>query len=117
MTDKTFVISKKYRLSGIYKEDGARVYYDTDSHSGGYPYWSSFGQYKEFNSLDKVPTLKADDPMLQQVTSVEVLEVTTSARVISKEEMISDAKAKVISKIQQLQSDLDKEIAALENIK
>ena len=75
MSQKTFTIRKAYVLSAINKQ-GERVYYDTDDHSGGWPYWSTFTSIrKEYASLDKVPVIKPTDYMYKEVNTIEVLEV------------------------------------------
>jgi hypothetical protein len=113
----TFTIKKAYALSAIDKA-GKRVYYDTDSHSGGYPYWSPyFGSHKTWESLDKIPTFSSTDYMRRDVTSIEVLEVKVQAKVVSTTEIVSEAKAKAMAEIERIQQDLKKKVAALEGMK
>jgi hypothetical protein len=116
MTQKTFTLRSAYILSGI-KKDGSRVYYDTDDHSGGYPYWSTYcSTRKEFPTLDKVPTIGAKDYMRNDVIAIEVLEVTHRAKIISSTELVSDAKAKAMAEIEKIQKELAKKIAKLEGM-
>lgn len=117
MPSKSFTIRKAYVLSAINKK-GERVYYDTDSHSGGWPYWSTFGG-KEFLSLDKVPTIKRDskDYMSNEVTTIEVLEVIHRAKVIQTTELVSEARAKAEAEIAKIQRELAQKIALLEGVK
>ena len=116
MSSKTFTISKAYVLSAI-KKDGSRVYYDTDAHSGGYPYWSPGGYtLKQFHELDKIPTFKADDYMRREVTSIEVLEVKYQARVVQSTEVVSEVKAKAMIEIAKIEKELARKIAALEGM-
>ena len=113
---KSFVIRKAYVLSAI-KKDGSRVYYDTDAHSGGYPYWSTFTSiHKEFPSLDKVPVIGPKDYMRNEVTTIEVLEVTYRAKVVSSTELVSEAKAKAMAEIDKIQKELARKIASLEGM-
>lgn len=117
MSVKTFTISKAYILSAI-KKDGSRVYYDTDAHSGGYPYWSTYSSScKRFEVLDKIPTLRGDDYMRTDVVSIEVLEVKMQAKVIESTEMVSDAKAKAMAEIAEIEKELARKIAMLEGTK
>ena len=117
MSTKTFTIRKAYVLSAINKQ-GERVYYDTDSHSGGWPYWSTFTSIRqEFASLDKVPVIKPADYMYKEVTSIEVLEVTHRAKVIKTTELVSEARAKAEAEIAKIQKDLAQKIAMLECVK
>ena len=117
MSSKTFTISKAYILSAI-KKDGSRVYYDTDSHSGGYPYWSTYAMScKRFDSLDKIPTLKGDDYMRTDVVSIEVLEVKYQAKIVESTELVSEARAKAMAEIDKIQKELAHKIAMLEGVK
>jgi hypothetical protein len=117
MSTKTFTIRKAYVLSAINKK-GERVYYDTDSHSGGYPYWSTFTSIrKEFASLDKVPVIKPTDYMYKDVNTIEVLEVTHRAKVIQTTELVSEARAKAEAEIAKIQKELAQKIAMLEGVK
>ena len=117
MSVKTFTISKAYILSAINKA-GKRVYYDTDSHSGGYPYWSDYAAgCKRFEVLDKIPTLKGTDYMRTDVVSIEVLEVKMQAKVIESTEMVSEAKAKAMAEIAKIEKELARKIAMLEGTK
>ena len=113
---KAFTISKAYVLSAI-KKDGKRVYYDTDSHSGGYPYWSTSALgCKQFYELDKIPTIGPKDYMRNEVTVIEVLEVKNQATVISSTELVSEAKAKAMAEIDKIQKELARKVAALEGM-
>jgi hypothetical protein len=113
----TFTIKKAYALSAIEKS-GKRVFYDTDSHSGGYPYWSSyFSQHKTFESLDKIPTFSSTDYMRRDVTAIEVLEVEIRAKVVQTTELVSEAKAKAMAEVDKIQRELAKKVAALEGMK
>ena len=113
----TFTIKKAYSLSAIDKA-GKRVYYDTDSHSGGYPYWSPyFNQFKTWESLDKVPTFSSTDYMRRDVTSIEVIQVEIRAKVVSTTEIVSEAKAKAMAEIDKIQKELTRKIAQLEGMK
>lgn len=116
-TAKTFTISKAYILSAINKA-GQRVYYDTDSHSGGYPYWSTYwNQHKTWESLDKIPTFSGTDYMRRDVTSIEVLEVKIQATVVQTTEIVSEAKAKAMAEIAKIEKELARKIAMLEGTK
>ena len=117
MSVKTFIISKAYILSAI-KKDGSRVYYDTDAHSGGYPYWSTYANScKRFEVLDKIPTFTGTDYMRTDVVSIEVLEVKMQAKVIESTEMVSEAKAKAMAEIAKIEKELARKIAMLEGTK
>ena len=116
MSATSFTIRKAYVLSAI-KKDGSRVYYDTDAHSGGYPYWSTWASiHKEFPSLDKVPTIGPKDYMRNEVTSIEVLEVSYKAKVVQTTELVSEAKAKAMAEIDKIQKELARKIASLEGM-
>lgn len=116
MTQKTFTLRSAFVLSGI-KKDGSRVFYDTDDHSGGYPYWSTLvSQRKEFSTLDKVPTIGPKDYMRNDVITIEVLEVTYRAKVVSSTELVSEAKAKAMAEVEKIQAELTKKIALLEGM-
>jgi hypothetical protein len=116
-TATTFTIKKAYALSAIDKA-GKRVYYDTDSHSGGYPYWSPYlNQHKFWDALDKIPTFSSTDYMRRDVTSIEVLEVKIQAKVVQTTEIVSEARAKAMSEIAQIEKELARKIAMLEGTK
>ena len=113
----TFTIKRAYALSAIDKA-GKRVYYDTDSHSGGYPYWSPWlNQHKTWDALDKIPTFSSTDYMRQDVVSIEVLEVEIQARVVSTTEIVSEVRAKVMAEIEKLELELRRKVALLEGTK
>lgn len=117
MSDKTFTIKKAYTLSAINKA-GQRVYYDTDAHSGGYPYWSPyFSQHQTWESLDKIPTFTGTDYMRREVVTIEVLEVKVQAKVVQTTEIVSEARAKAEAEIAKIQKDLAHKIAMLEGVK
>lgn len=113
----TFTIKKAYALSAIDKA-GKRVFYDTDSHSGGYPYWSPyFNQHKTWESLDKIPSFSGTDYMRRDVTSIEVLEVKIQAKVVQTTEIVSEARAKAMAEIAKIEKELAHKIAMLEGTK
>ena len=113
----TFTIKKAYALSAIDKA-GKRVYYDTDSHSGGYPYWSPyFNQFKTWDSLDKIPVMGGENYMRRDVTSIEVIEVKVQAKVVQTTELVSEARAKAEAEIAKIQKELAQKIAMLEGVK
>ena len=116
-TATTFTIKKAFALSAIDKA-GKRVYYDTDAHSGGYPYWSPyFNQFKTWDTLDKVPVMGGEDYMRREVTSIEVVEVKVQAKVVQTTEIVSEARAKAEAEIAKIQKELARKIAQLENVK
>ena len=116
MSQKTFTVSTDYMLSAI-KKDGTRVYYDTDDHSGGYPYWSTYASgAKKFQDLTKIPTFKGTDYMRTDVVSIEVLKVEVRAKVIESTELVSEVKAKAMAEIDKIQKDLARKIATLEGM-
>jgi hypothetical protein len=113
----TFTIKKAYALSAIDKA-GKRVYYDTDSHSGGYPYWSPWlDQHRTWDELDKIPTFSSTDYMRRDVVSIEVLEVKIQAKVVQTTEIVSEAKAKAMAEIAKIEKELAHKIAMLEGTK
>lgn len=113
----TFTIKKAYALSAIDKA-GKRVYYDTDSHSGGYPYWSPYlNQHRTWDALDKMPVLGGEDYMRRDVTSIEVLEVKIQAKVVQTTEIMSEARAKAEAEITQIRKELARKLAMLEGTK
>jgi hypothetical protein len=113
----TFTIKRAYALSAIDKA-GKRVYYDTDSHSGGYPYWSPWlNQHKTWKSLDEIPTFSGTDYMRQDVVSIEVLEVEIQARVVQTTEIVSEVRAKAMAEIAKLEAELNRKVALLEGTK
>ena len=117
MPVKTFTISKSYQLSAIDKA-GKRVYYDTDAHSGGYPYWSTWAtSAKRFDSLEKIPTFSGTDYMRKEVTRIEVLEVKQQAKIVQTTEIVSEAKAKAMAEIAKIEKELARKIAMLEGTK
>jgi hypothetical protein len=113
----SFTIKKAYALSAIDKA-GERVYYDTDSHSGGYPYWSPWlDQHKTWETLDKIPTFSSTDYMRRDVVSIEVLEVEIRARVVATTEIVSEVRAKAMAEIAKLELELRRKVAQLEGVK
>jgi len=113
----TFTIRKAYVLSAINKA-GERVYYGTDSHSGGYPYWSTSDYaIKQFNSLDKIPTFSGTDYMRRDVVSIEVLEIKVQAKVVSTTEIVSEARARAEAEITEIRKELARKLALLEDVK
>jgi hypothetical protein len=115
--DSTFTIKRAYALSAIDKA-GKRVYYDTDSHSGGYPYWSPWlDQHKTWDELDKIPTFSSTDYMRTDVVSIEVLEVEIQARVVSTTEIVSEVRAKAMAEIAKLEAELNRKVSMLEGVK
>ncbi len=113
---KTFTISKTYVLSAINKK-GERVYFDTDAHSGGYPYWSTYASSaKKFDSLEKIPTIGTKDYMRNDVTVIEVLEVEMRAKVVESTELVSEARAKAEAEIAKIQKELARKISMLEGM-
>ena len=117
MSMKTFTIKKAYALSAIDKA-GKRVFYDTDSHSGGYPYWSPYlNQHKVWESLDKIPAFSGTDYMRRDITSIEVLEVKIQARIVESTEIVSEARAKAMAEIAKIEKELARKVAMLEGTK
>lgn len=117
MSSETFTIKKAYALSAIDKA-GNRVYYDTDSHSGGYPYWSPYyNQHKTWETLDKIPVQGGESYMRRDVNAIEVIEVTVQAKVVQTTEIVSEARAKAEAEIAKIQKELAHKIAMLEGTK
>lgn len=113
----TLTLTTYYVLSAVHKT-GNRVYFDTDSHSGGYPYWSSSeSDCKKFYSLDKIPTLTGTDYMRKDILRIEVLEVKQQATIVESTEMISDARAKAMAEIAKIEKELARKIELLESTK
>ena len=113
----SFTIKKAYALSAIDKA-GKRVYYDTDSHSGGYPYWSPFlDQHKTWETLDKIPTIGTKDYLKDEVTRIEILEVKIQAKVVQTTEIVSEVRAKAMAEIEKLEQELRRKVAMLEGTK
>lgn len=116
MSSKTFTIQKTYILSAL-KKTGERVYFDTDDHSGGYPYWSTFpSSAKKFDTLEKIPTIGPKDYMRNDVTAIEVLEVKMQAKVVESTELVSEAKAKAMAEIAKIEKELARKISMLEGM-
>lgn len=116
MSTKTFTIQKTYILSAINKA-GQRVYFDTDAHSGGYPYWSTWASSaKKFDTLEKIPTIGPKDYMRNDVTAIEVLEVKMQAKVVESTELVSEAKAKAMAEIAKIEKELARKISMLEGM-
>lgn len=117
MSAKSFTIRKTYALSAINKE-GKRVYYGTDQHSGGWPYWSIYPSgRKEFDTLDEIPVIDPKHFLYNQVTSIEVLEISYNAKVIRTTELVSEARAKAEAEIAKIQKELEQKISLLESVK
>ena len=116
MSTKTFTLKKAYMLTAIDKA-GKRVYYDTDAHSGGYPYWSTWTNDRTFDTLEKIPTFSGTDYMRKEVVRIEVLEVKLQAKIVESTEMVSEAKAKAMAEIAQIEKELARKIAMLEGTK
>lgn len=113
MSKETFTIKRAYALSAVDRA-GQRVYYHTDSHSGGYPYWSPwFDQHKVWESLDKIPTFSSTDYMRRDVVSIEVLEVQVQARVVTTTEIVSQHRARAMAEIEKLEQELRRKVALL----
>lgn len=113
----TFTIKKAYMLTAINKA-GLRVYYDTDAHSGGYPYWSPYyNGSRTFDSLEKIPTFSGTDYMRKEAVRIEVLEIKVQAKIVESTEMVSEAKAKAMAEIAQIEKELARKIAMLEGTK
>lgn len=97
---------------------GERVYFDIDSHSGGYPYWSTYyNDSRSYDSLDKIPVLGGEDYMRRDVVSIEVLEVKIQAKVVQTTEIMSEARAKAEAEITQIRKELARKLAQLEGTK
>lgn len=116
MSQKTITLKKSYMLTAINKA-GQRVYYDTDSHSGGYPYWSTWYNNRTFDSLDKVPTIGPKDYLRNEVVRIEVLEVKIQGKIVESTELVSEARAKAEAEIAKIQKELAHKIAMLEGTK
>jgi len=106
-------LSTKFIISGI-KADNSRVYYAIDTHSGGYPYWSTYhGSAKEFDAVVDVYQVGKEDYMRKEVIKIEVLKVESIASIVRTEEIVSAAKAKAMAEIDEIQKKLNEKTAAL----
>jgi len=106
-------LSTKFIISGI-KADKTRVYYSIDSHSGGYPYWSTYhGSAKEFDTVINVSQVGKEDYMRKEVIKIEVLKVESIASIVSTEEIVSAAKAAAMAEIDEIQKKLNEKTAEL----
>lgn len=117
MSDKSFTIKTVYVLSGI-RKTGDRVYFGTDSESGGYPYWSEYiSSATTYPTLEEVPIIGLDSPTSSGLASLEVLHVNTVATVVEPTDLISEARASAMAKIEKIQAELASRIAALGGMK
>ena len=121
MTNKDSSISQiggtKYVLSAIEK-DGRRGFYAIDQHSGGYPYWSPYLHMARLvDSVDKLDPLHTDNYMRNGVTSIEVLKLVTTATVVTTEEIESEARAKAMKEIAEIEQKLREKTAELRRLK
>ena len=117
ITSLSDVGSVKYVLSAI-ESNGKRGFYAIDSHSGGYPYWSNNLRSAELvDSLDKLDTMDNVSYLRNNVVSIEVLKIETTATVVSTEEIVSAARAKALAEIAEIEDLLRTKTAALRSLK
>ena len=117
MSDKSFTIKTVYVLPGI-RKTVERVYFAIDSRSGGYPYWSEYISSAEtYDTMEEVPIIGHGDHPSGGLVSLEVLSVSTVARVVEATELISEAKARAMAEIEKIQAELASRIAALGGMK
>lgn len=106
-------IEPKYVISAIDKTD-ARVFYATDGDSG--PYWSNwFSSAVQYRSLDKIPKIKQDSYMNQQIQYIEVLRIDTS--VVQKTSMSDVRRNKISSEIEDLRKQLEEKQKELDELR
>lgn len=116
MSTKQFTIHSKYVLSA-FDNQGERVYYAFDAHSGGYPYWAkNFNGAAVFTELEKIPTIGPSDYMHKRMSRIEILEVKYIARVVESIELVSEVKAKAMAEIEKIQKELARKISELEGM-
>ena len=114
------VLSIYYIIAGYEKGSTERKYWEIDSHSGGWPFWSTFGG-KQFSSLEEAAKVKAREAgdgsiMRERMSSIEILKVSEIAEVISTEQIVSEARQKAEEEIAKIRRELEEKVAALEKI-
>lgn len=117
MTNKDPSVSQvggtRYVLSAIQK-DGSRGFYSIDQPSGGYPFWSPYLSLARMeDAIDKLDPMTSDTYLRKGVTSIEVLKIVTTATVVSTEDMVSFARAKVMVEIAEIEKTLREKTAEL----
>ena len=101
------ILAKDYVISGVKLGDGGRVYAAVDHHSGGYLYWSEklahAARYTE-------PTRPTDSYLTTTVEKIEILEVTSTAVIITGDDLIERARQKAAEKIAAANAELQEEL-------
>ena len=116
----TTVLSTHYIIAGYERGSTDRKYWNIDSHSGGWPYWSTF-RGKHFSTLEDAAKVIANEAgpgmhMRERMSSVEILKVSEVAEVVPAEQIVSEARQKAEAEIASIRRDLEQKIAALEKI-
>lgn len=99
--NKTINLPEKYVITAIDK--GERVYYAIDSHSGGYPYWSTyFGSAKMFETLEKVVAARngaTNASYMREVTNVDIGVLRLFLGEVSETKIAEERKRVALSKL------------------
>lgn len=108
-------VDVKYVVSGI-DSNGNRVYRASDTHSGGYPYWSQHihssevRKYSSIEHLQKHETLASDD----KVVDVDVYKLETTISKTSRESIANDLRATAERQIEEILKGLQDQLSKLE---
>ena len=104
------ILAKDYVISGLTKDNGARVYAAIDQHSGGYLYWTTnLNQAARYTQ----PTRPTDGYLANSVQTIEILEITSTAVVITGDDLIERARQKAAEKIAAINAELQEELDRL----
>lgn len=99
--NKTINLPEKYVITATDK--GERVYYAIDSHSGGYPYWSTyFGSAKMFETLEKVVAARngaTNASYMREVTNVDIGVLRLFLGEVSETKIAEERKRVALSKL------------------
>lgn len=112
-------LSTEYVISVIsaIKADKKRVFLGIDSNSGGYGYWTDYvGMARKYSKLDELYKISKDDYLRKEVVEIQVLRVNEIAEIVTTEEIVSEAKAKAMAEVAEIQKKLDKKLAELRSM-
>jgi hypothetical protein len=102
-----------YVITAINTKSKEREYYATDSHSGGYPYWTSFLSSAERKKSVPVIKWSYNDCMFSEHPDIEILRIDV---IVAESWTVEDAaravftekKSKLEAEIKALQAEMDK---------
>ena len=109
----SIILETYFVISGV-KQNGERVFYATDIHSGGWPYWTDLIKNAQtFVSLKNLPIVSTSSYLQQGIDKIEILKLESVATVYDQHSITEELTAEANQEIAKIQKKLEERLSEL----